>query len=227
MLERDLVNEVEGAGELWRAGHGPSTQQPPSRHGLSPYLKKAWLDQLTVKPGIPWRNCYHELPTYSEQVAWSGTVFARAGMCSVCLADHSLQWFLISLLPQTFTPCQASSQCERLCLIKPTTCCNDAAAYYVADLQSLPSYIAVCERLCLVKLREGLVDYCSRDEVWQQMQQPAYKNVLHHLQQRHSRLYTAVMQQRNRGGGQREPTAAAAAATDAAMNLLGPAQSMC
>lgn len=97
----------------------------------------------------------------------------------------------------------------------------------IADLKSLPSYIGVCERLCLVKLREGLVDYCSRDEVWQQMQQPAYKTVLHHLQQRHSRLYTAVMQQRNRGGGQSEPRAAAAAAADAAMNLLGPAQSMC
>jgi hypothetical protein len=93
-----------------------------------------------------------------------------------------------------------------------------------ADLQSLPSYAAVCERLCLRALWQGLVDYGSRQEVWQQLHQPTNKGVLKHLQQRHARLYTAMMQQHNRGA--REPDQAAGVAdVDAALNLLGPAHS--
>lgn len=92
-----------------------------------------------------------------------------------------------------------------------------------ADLQSLPSYAAVCERLGLRVLWEGLVEYGSRQEVWQLLHQPANKGILKHLQQRHARLYTAMTQQHNKGA--RAPDAAGVADVDAALNLLGPAQS--
>jgi hypothetical protein len=98
-----------------------------------------------------------------------------------------------------------------------------ASPYLSADLQSLPSYAAVCERLGLRALWEGLVDYGSRQEVWQLLHQPPNKGLLKHLQQRHARLYTAMMQQHNRGP--RAPQAAGVADVDAALNLLGPAQS--
>lgn len=94
------------------------------------------------------------------------------------------------------------------------------------DLQSLPSYVAVCERLHLRVLYEGLVDYCSREEVWQQLHQPPCKNVLHHLQQRYARLFTAVVQQRGRGGMRTQQPAAGGGGgglSDAATNLLGNA----
>lgn len=92
-----------------------------------------------------------------------------------------------------------------------------------AELQLLPSYVAVCERLCLRKLWEGIVDYCSRDEVWQALQHQPHKAVLTHLQQRHARLYTAVLQQRGRGGRAGAPVAVEDVA-DAALSLLGPAR---
>jgi hypothetical protein len=96
---------------------------------------------------------------------------------------------------------------------------------HAAELQSLPSYVAVCERLCLRKLWEGIVDYCSRDEVWQALQHPPHKTVLTHLQQRHARLYMAVLQQRGRGGrAAGAPGAAAQDVADAALSLLGPAR---
>lgn len=112
------------------------------------------------------------------------------------------------------------------CMHGHSCSCTDiimcVAALLYAELQSLPSYVCVCERLGLRNLWEGLVDYCSREEVWQQLQHPPHKAVLQHLQRRHARLYTAVMQQRHRGGGG-APPAAAVDAADAAMSLLGPA----
>lgn len=66
-------------------------------------------------------------------------------------------------------------------------------------------------------LWQGIVDYCSRDDVWQLMHQQVHKDVLQQLRQRHARLHTAIMQQRGAGG--RAPMTTRDAA-DAATNLL-------